>query len=224
MTTDHTAPAAPDAATKLRGLLERHWTPPREIVSKLPKGGTQLDFVGHADITRIIIEEDPCWSWEPAAWTPEGEPLVTDTGKHFRMWGYVTIHGVRRLGVGTCEKNKGEWEKELIGDLLRNVGMRFGLAGALWSKSEANSTPPRGARRVEVKATTLPAPQAKRKLLEALGGDVELARQVWDDLAGDQAEFDEQQLWGLVEAGRAIRVGELKDTAPLDFADSAPVK
>lgn len=213
------AAVAEPTADKLRGLLERHWTPPREIVSKLPKAGTQLDFVGHADITRILIEEDPCWAWEPASWTPEGEPLVTDTGRHYRMWGYVTIHGVRRLGVGTCEKSKGEWEKELIGDLLRNVGMRFGLAGSLWSKSEAN-TQPRGNKVTTRKPSGVPAAQAKHALVEAAGGDVEVARKVWADGPGDAEQVSQAELQRLCAIATERVLG---DTDPLDLGEELTV-
>jgi hypothetical protein len=53
------------------------------------------------------------------------------------MWGWLVVHGTRRLCVGTCEASKGDPEKELIGDLLRNGAMRFGIGTRLWSKSDS---------------------------------------------------------------------------------------
>jgi hypothetical protein len=55
--------------------------------------------------------------------------------KRLVMWGYLTVHGVDRLCVGTCEPGKGDPEKELVGDLLRNGAMRFGIGTKLWSKA-----------------------------------------------------------------------------------------
>lgn len=97
-----------------------------------------LSFVGHAPLTARLLELDPEWSWEPVAWTPEGEPLVKSDGKNYSMWIKLTIRGVTRLGVGTCEDStiKKEYLKELVGDALRNAGMRFGLALDLWAKGD----------------------------------------------------------------------------------------
>ena len=39
------------------------------------------------------------------------------------------------MAVGTCEARKADPEKELIGDLLRNAGLRFGIGTKLWSKA-----------------------------------------------------------------------------------------
>ena len=122
---------------RLARIPARWATPDPAIVSKLPKGGTLLDYVGHADITLALIEIDPTWSWEPAAIDPAtGGPVITTVGNRLVMWGYLTLLGVRRMAVGTCEARKPEPEKELIGDLLRVAAMRFGVATMLWSKAE----------------------------------------------------------------------------------------
>ncbi len=94
-----------------------------------------VDFVGHADVTDRLLEVDPLWMWEPVAWTPEGDPLIRWQGKRGSMWIWLTVCGVRRLGVGTAAGGT-EVEKELIGDAIRNAAMRFGVALSLWSKSE----------------------------------------------------------------------------------------
>jgi hypothetical protein len=126
----------PDAA-RLAAIPARWATPDPAIVSKMPKAGIHLDYVGHADITLALIDIDPTWCWEPAAIDPAtGGPVITTVGNRLVMWGYLTLLGVRRMAVGTCEARKGEPEKELIGDLLRVAAMRFGIATALWSKAE----------------------------------------------------------------------------------------
>lgn len=143
-----------DTASLLAALPAAYGQPEPALVAKMPRGGQgpkgrcrecggwhatdaiHLDYVGHADITRILIEVDPLWSWEPAAWTDEGEPRISQRGTTLHMWGWLTVLGKRMLCVGTCEVGKTEAAKELIGDLLRNGAMRFGIALSLWSKAD----------------------------------------------------------------------------------------
>lgn len=95
-----------------------------------------LDYMGHAEVTRALIEIDPLWSWEPVAWSDHGEPLVSVRGNTARMWGRLTVLGKTLPGCGSCDAGKADVEKELIGDFLRNAAMRFGIGLSLWSKSE----------------------------------------------------------------------------------------
>lgn len=95
-----------------------------------------LDFVGHAELTDRLLDVDPEWSWEPAAWSDAGEPVISRHGSNLVMWGRLTLCGTTRLGVGTAPANKDDAHKELIGDFLRNAAMRFGVALDLWRKSE----------------------------------------------------------------------------------------
>jgi ribosomal protein S27E len=95
-----------------------------------------LDYMGHAEVTRALIEIDPGWSWEPVAWSEQGEPLVQVRQNTARLWGRLTLLGVSRIGVGSCQASKDDVEKELVGDFLRNAAMRFGVGLSLWSKSE----------------------------------------------------------------------------------------
>lgn len=139
----------------LRDVASKWWTPDPKIVSKLPRGGNKdkqtwqncrvcrgwhapnsihLDYVGHADLTRTLIEIDPEWQWEPVAYDDEGLPRVTQRGGMYVLWGRVTLLGKTMLAVGTCETTKLDVDKELVGDMLRNAGMRFGIYGDLWSK------------------------------------------------------------------------------------------
>ena len=48
-------------AEKLRLVLDKYAVPDPKIVGKLPRGNIKLDYVGHAEITRILIEIDPLW-------------------------------------------------------------------------------------------------------------------------------------------------------------------
>lgn len=120
---------------ELLQVLKDYAVPDPKIVGKLPKGGIQLDFVGHADITRILIEIDPYWSWEPCGWS-EGRPAMHVENGMLTMWGWLTIHGKDMLGVGSVKADKMDAAKEVIGDFLRNSAMRFGIALSLWSKQE----------------------------------------------------------------------------------------
>jgi hypothetical protein len=120
---------------ELGDILQKYAVPDPGIVSKLPKGGIQLDFVGHADITRILIEIDPLWTWEPCGWIL-GRPDIHIENGIATMWGRLTLLGKTMIGLGSCRADKGDYEKELIGDFLRNASMRFGICLSLWTKSE----------------------------------------------------------------------------------------
>jgi len=120
---------------ELGDILKKYAVPDPGIVSKLPKGGIQLDFVGHADITRILIEIDPLWTWEPCGWAL-GRPDIHVENGIATMWARLTILGKTMIGVGSARADKGDYEKELIGDFLRNASMRFGICLSLWTKSE----------------------------------------------------------------------------------------
>ncbi len=119
----------------LAEVLTNYAVPDPKIVGKLPKGGIQLDFVGHADITRILIEIDPLWSYEPCGWD-NGRPAIHVENGMATMWAYLIVHGKKMLGVGSVRADKPELHKELIGDFLRNASMRFGISLSLWTKNE----------------------------------------------------------------------------------------
>lgn len=132
----------------LQDVLTNYAVPDPSIVGKLRKSGIDLDYVGHAEITRILIEIDPMWSWEPAAFI-DGVPaihfhdaLVPRKGQDpmpvrmASMWGTLHLLGASRVAVGSCEAHKPDLHKELVSDFLRNAAMRFGIALSLWSKQE----------------------------------------------------------------------------------------
>lgn len=125
-----------DTSKLLADVLTKYAVPDPKIVNKLPKGGMQLDFVGHADITRLLIEIDPLWTWEPVAYTATGLPAYEVINGMAHMAGRMTVHGKTLIGVGSCAHNKPDVCKELISDFLRNAAMRFGVCLALWTKNE----------------------------------------------------------------------------------------
>jgi hypothetical protein len=112
----------PEQAAALRAPF------PKATIGKLPKGGTQLDYVGHAAVTDRLLTIDPDWTWEPMACDEHGNPLPDLAGN---LWIRLTICGVTRIGVGD-----GASMKVRIGDAIRNAAMRFGVALDLWSKEE----------------------------------------------------------------------------------------
>jgi hypothetical protein len=124
-----------DQKQLLADVLTQYAVPDPKIVGKLPKGGIQLDFVGHADITRILIEIDPLWSYEPCGWE-NGRPAIHVENGMATMWAYLIVHGKKMLGVGSVRADKQELDKELVGDFLRNAAMRFGISLSLWTKNE----------------------------------------------------------------------------------------
>jgi hypothetical protein len=128
-------PMEQNKTEELRNILKDYAKPDPSIVQQLPKGGTKLDFVGHADITRILIEIDPYWSWEPCGWN-NGRPAIHVENGIATMWGWLTVHGKEMLGVGSVKADKMDLDKELIGDFLRNASMRFGISLNLWTKNQ----------------------------------------------------------------------------------------
>lgn len=115
---------------------------PPEQVGKLPKAGTQLDYVGHAAVTDRLIQVDPEWTWEPMAYADDGGPLVRTVGSDLELWVRLTVCGVTRPGVGTVSSAVGDSGKQLVSDALRNAAMRFGVALDLWSKEDLSAHEP----------------------------------------------------------------------------------
>lgn len=121
---------------KLEEIINKYGVPDPKIVGKLPKAGMQLDFVGHADVTKMLIEIDPEWTWEPTAFDTNGLPAYRVENGMAHMAGWLTVQGVRRLGIGSVAHNKPDLLKELVSDFIRNSAMRFGICLALWTKQE----------------------------------------------------------------------------------------
>ena len=128
---------------------------PNEI-NQIPKGGLKLDYVGHAALTKRLLETDLNWSWEPFAIGEDGLPKLDERGG---LWIRLTVCGITRIGYGDSGNSKGTQAiKEAIGDALRNAGMRFGAALDLWHKGDLfDLTNSRGdGERVETKSSKAP--------------------------------------------------------------------
>lgn len=118
-----------------------------------------LDYIGHAALTKRLLEVDPTWDWEPMALV-DGLPAFDKTGG---LWIKLTILGTTRLGYGNAppKGEAGNREKEVIGDALRNAGMRFGMGLDLWHKGDLfledeTPEPVKEAPKPEPKKTKLP--------------------------------------------------------------------
>jgi len=132
---------------------------PASQIGKLPKGGIQLDFVGHGFITQRLLDVDPAWNWEPVALDDHGLPLLDEFGG---LWIRLTVCGVTRLGYGDSGGKKGPNAiKESIGDALRNAGMRFGLALDLWCKGDPDAPAPKPKMSAAVKHLAVVAKKLK---------------------------------------------------------------
>lgn len=116
----------PEQAAELRRPF------PPSVVGKLPRGGIQLDYVGHAAVTDRLLSVDPSWTYEFLAFDPEtGLPAYDRAGG---LWIKLTVHGVTRYGYGD-----GPDPKQRVSDAIRNAAMRFGVALDLWTKDELES-------------------------------------------------------------------------------------
>lgn len=165
----------------LTDLLRDWWQPPAELIATLPKGGVSLQYLGHADTTRALIEADPCWTWEPMGRDANGQPVLErdDAGRPVGLWIWGTVCGVTRPAYGSCDAGKREATKELIGDAIRNLALRFGVAGSLWSRADRGgddaakparrkAAKPRSVTDLPVDTTGLPEPAPGTAEFQAL--------------------------------------------------------
>lgn len=98
------------------------------------KDVVHLDYVGHAALTDRLLDVDLDWDWDPVSYTEKGLPQFDPNGG---LWIKLTVCGKTRLGYGDADgKTGGNAVKEIIGDALRNAGMRFGMALDLWHKGD----------------------------------------------------------------------------------------
>ena len=160
-------------AEKLRLVLDKYAVPDPKIVGKLPRGNIQLDYVGHAEITRILIDIDPLWEWKPLKIDDDGLPSYRVENGMAHMAGALTLLGHTRLAIGSAPHNKQDLLKELVSDFLRNAGMRFGLALSLWSKEEWGG-----------ESDVTPAPKKKAPAKKAPAKKVEDTQQVDPEMLG----------------------------------------
>jgi hypothetical protein len=136
-----------DVAKSGRTCNEHQKARCRDCRNNITTAHLHLDYVGHAETTDRFLAADPEWTWEPLAYTADGLPAFD---RHGGLWIRLTIAGVTRLGYGAAEGKDGpDAVKEVIGDALRNGGMRFGVALDLWGAKfkdgtdEQHDEPPR---------------------------------------------------------------------------------
>jgi hypothetical protein len=214
MTTDtHTErDDGPDTAA-LRSLMEQWWQPPDDLISTLPKGGVALSYLGHADTTRALIEADPAWDWQPMAHDDSGLPVLDrdESGRPVGLWIYMTVCGRTIPAYGSCLPNARDAVKELIGDAIRNGAMRFGVAGALWSKADRSDEP-----KAKPKPRSVPAP-AK--------ATAKTAEQVMDDDLSEM-DFDAKAVTEMLKAefGADVIKKAYTDAGIKRFGDLTPTK
>lgn len=188
MTTSNIPDAADivaDTKAQLADVLKKYAVPDPKIVSKLPKGGIQLDFVGHADITRILIEIDPFWYWEPIKFDDDGLPAYRVENGMAHMAGRMCLLGVERIAIGSAPHNKQDLLKELASDFIRNAAMRFGVSLSLWTKSEWEDL---GG-----------APTAPKKVMPARPKTGDAIRQ-GQEISNADAPLTEEQIAGFTQA------------------------
>lgn len=166
---------------------------------KMPNGGhIDLAYVGHAEATNRLLNVDPFWDWEPLTVDERGLPQADG---YKGLWIRLTVCGMTRLGYGHAgDKTGGDAIKEVIGDAIRNAGMRFGMALDLWTTSdleiiESGGDPAEPAPGSERKAS----PAVKREPAEsrdaALGRLTEQYRNCWGNpLALTQIRIEGKQL------------------------------
>ena len=176
----------PEKAAALRAPFDPN------LIGQLPKGGTMLDFVGHAAVTDRLLQVDPLWTWEPMGKDDEGCPVIRIGAKEAELWINLTICGHTRPAVGTAAIGATELAKQLISDALRNGAMRFGVGLDLWSKEDLRAvTPPPIAaasskQRNEIAARISQLTEAESESLKTWWKQARIAKA--DNLNVDEAE------------------------------------
>jgi len=201
--------------TGITAVLQRPF-PPNEI-GKLPRGGAMLDYVGHADVTRRLLEADPEWNWEPLATDDHGLPVFDcgQNGQPVGLWIRLTVGGFTRLGYGSVPANQNDAVKVLIGDALRNAAMRFGVALDLWAKGDRadptaeNATAPGGPRVQAARSPRRPK-RAEVKAPDGAETDLEWMGHMVDSLIPAATTRDElNSFWAAVD--KHVLAGECTD-------------
>ena len=167
-----------------------------------------LDYVGHAALTDRLLDADPFWSWEPLASDEQGLPRQDAEGG---LWIKLTVCGMTRLGYGNAEgksfMDKGARIKELIGDALRNAGMRFGAALDLWHKGDLHKD------EEEQKAVPKITPDSVDH--EKIANTVKWFKDKIDLDTIEENWHKVQNVWGLLSTNEQMEVdAQLKDKAP----------
>jgi hypothetical protein len=121
------------------------------MIDVLPKGGTMLRYLSHIWVRKAFQDAEPDWWWEPMGYDDDGQPVIErdSNGQPVGLWIWLHLLGTKMPGYGSVEPGKRDAIKELIGDALRNAGMRL-VGGSLWVKQKpekaqkARKTPAKG--------------------------------------------------------------------------------
>lgn len=193
-----------------------------------------IDYIGHAGATMrlnsVCGTED--WNWEfmhldVPAWAQgmaaelvragefdraerlikeHGQPIFRDGG----LWIRVTVLGVTRIGFGDAQDKTGPNAiKEIIGDGIRNAGLRFGIATYLWNKSEA-------AENIKTQA----AQHAYDAMIKAQTEAWERTQSAREQAAAAHRETEEPE----VARGQQDNAAEASQTRPHPNAQEAPAE
>lgn len=127
----------------LRRLAEEWWEPPADLIDTLPKGGVELRYLSHIWVRKAFQDADPDWYWEPMGYDDRGQPVIErdSQGQPVGFWIWLHLLGTKMPGYGSVEPGKRDAVKELIGDALRNAGMRL-VGGSLWVKDKPKRKAP----------------------------------------------------------------------------------
>ena len=120
----------------MRELQEKHHAPEladvRYLERKTKFGGVvKLAYTSHATVTKLLNTLDPFWRLDPIA-DDRGVPIVEERNGMLTMWAKMTVHGRVVTCCGSCDADKADWAKELLGDAIRRGAMMFGIHIDLW--------------------------------------------------------------------------------------------
>ena len=101
-------------------------------------------YVGHAALTRRLLEIDPGWDADWVAKTPSGNPDLISTESAVMAWMRLTLCGITHMDIGVADRGNRNSLQDLYGNALRRCAMRFGIALELWSKEELEDFAPPG--------------------------------------------------------------------------------
>lgn len=190
----------------LQGLLSAWWAPPDDLIDTLPKGGMQLKYLSHVWVSRAFTEVDPEWTWAPMGYDDQGQPVIERDakGNPVGLWIVLTLCGTKIPGYGSVEPGKRDAIKELIGDALRNAGMRRGVAGSLWTKDK----PKKPAKKEPLPAAVEAVVNAKTGDFETPGADEgkQAGKELFDRLV---AEWGEELVKGALATHKVSMFSEL---------------
>jgi hypothetical protein len=191
---------------------------------KITEAHICLKYIGHAEATNRLLNVDPFWNWEPLALDQVGLPQYDGNRG---MWIRLTVCGMTRIGYGDAGSKSGaNAVKEIIGDAIRNAGMRFGMALDLWTSSELAIIESGGASLEQDRESSAP-PAASQSASGASPEDAfqERVRNGWNNLVATEMALAEAKKKGInhvvpfegdhlhIQDVLEIRIKQLKERA-----------